>query len=228
MGLGSLLYYWQLGFAVENRPIIWQTDVIYFFLSVENTVIFFGQCCQTLLLPWEKDEPLQCNRFENVVTVSKPLCQEILRGFRLTSYSETNRKLSCETGSPFDSSQSEHTDPLKIRPQTGGKNCSPIALGGHGLNVFQRGIGEGFWTCSIKACSLCSGHGAMYICENWDNSSNYRVTSIEAGSFLDWDEPLNVKGIKFRKIETGASNGVLLPTLYREFVQVVLDVTPLS
>lgn len=54
------------------------------------------------------------------------------------------------------------------------------------------------------------------------------MTSVEAGCFLDWDEPLNVKGIKFRKIETGASNGVLLPTLYREFVQVILDVTPLA
>lgn len=67
-----------------------------------------------------------------------------------------------------------------------------------------------------------------YICENWDSSSNYGMTSVEAACFLDWDEPLNVKGIKFRKIETGASNGMLLPTLYREFVQVILDVTPLA
>lgn len=68
-------------------------------------------------------------QFENlVVTTGKELCQEILGGFRLISYSETNRKLPCETGNPFDSSQSEHTDPFKIRTQTGGKKCFPLAL----------------------------------------------------------------------------------------------------
>lgn len=66
-------------------------------------------------------------QFENVVvTTGKALCQEILRGFRLISYSETNRKLPCETGSLFDSPQSEHTDPLQIRTQTGGKKCFPL------------------------------------------------------------------------------------------------------
>lgn len=72
-------------------------------------------------------------QFENSLkTTGKALCQEILRGFRLISYSETNRELPCETGSPFDSSQSEHTDPLKIRTQTGGKkvfsHCSVESL----------------------------------------------------------------------------------------------------
>jgi len=33
------------------------------------------------------------------------------------------------------------------------------------------------------------------------------VTSVEAAFFLYRDEPLNVKGVKFRKMETGASNG---------------------
>jgi len=95
-----------------------------------------------------------------VVTISKPLCQEILLGFRLISYSEINRKLSCETGSPFDSSRPERADPLKIGAQTGGKKCYPIALWGHGLSGLQSVVGEGFWTCGIKTRSLFSGHGA--------------------------------------------------------------------
>ena len=54
------------------------------------------------------------------------------------------------------------------------------------------------------------------------------MTSVEAACFLDRDKPFTAKGIKLRKIETGVSKGVLLPTLYREFVQVILDVTALA
>lgn len=156
VGLGSLQCYQQLAFSVENRTIIWQSDVIIiiFFLSVENTFIFFGRCCQTLLLPSEKDEPLQC--LKTLPPLANHFAKKCYDVSGLFPVLKQTGNFLVKHAAHLILLHENILILLKSEPKQVENN---VALRSHGLQGLHCGLGGSFWTGDIKACSLWSGHG---------------------------------------------------------------------
>lgn len=137
--------------------------------GMENAVIFSGQCCRAPLLLWKKDTLLLCNRFE---TLWSPLANHFVWNTMFSCLFPILKQTrnSCEIGSTFASSLSEHSDSLKIKIQIWVEENVLTALWG----LFPEGADWAYKMAAEKASKFIPvlGPWCIYFCENRDKSCN--------------------------------------------------------
>lgn len=164
MGLRCLLCYSQLAFSVENRSIVWQIDVIYYFFLIWKTQLFsldsFSELCCYLERKMSHSSATvwKCcgHHWQSTLSRNTMWFQAY---FLLWNKQETplwNRQ-------PFWFFSSRTYWYSSNQNPNRWKKLFSIALGSHYLKRLQDGVGEGFGLCGIKAHSPCSGHGACTV-----------------------------------------------------------------